>query len=601
VEVLGNCTLGESLHMQHEDDSLLVHGTLGVDCRVAEIPEDHLSAGKVELKGGFETLWHTDRAYWETGTHQTVFSGDTTQNVFIRGVSNCRFENLCLHNPNVSFNSNIPNLKLREDAVLTGTKNLRIDRELELNGHSLTVSHPELTVQFNQSKTLNGALSVSGDLLLEQALTFDHGTLTVGGSCELRDSLTMYEEDDYLLVHGNLTLETRENTPTKRLTAGIVEVKGDLNVNYKEEYAYYAMGTHRTVLSGTKRQNVNVAGAYNRMENLVAENHDLSLSHMYYLGLGEDTVLTGTQRLSLQTELNLKGHSLTTTGDVDFNGTALNGELHLDGDLKLNNCEISGLITVGGNAEIPNRLTIHNGSLQVQGSCEVENGLVMDHARSYLLVGGNFDLSTRESMAEDHLSGGTLEVRGNLSIRDGRLDKRTFRQSGSHKVVLSGKAVQTLWVSQSNELNCLTNLYLQNPYVNFSGYHHCLILREDTAILSTENLNLGTLDLNGYRLLYNGTLNAKNRVTEDSAMVSVAVTDGVVTAKGFAAEETPVHVLVTGYCADGRLTVCEVLTFSGEQQMQETLNTTAWENCAEIKTMVVSHDYEPICPVFPVL
>ena len=74
-----------------------------------------------------------------------------------------------------------------------------------------------------------------------------------------------------------------------------------------------------------------------------------------------------------------------------------------------------------------------------------------------------------------------------------------------------------------------------------------------------------------------------------------------ITVVNSAAKETAYALKTDAEYLDQAMKEAEGLTFSGEQQMQETLNTTVWENCAEIKTMVVSHDYEPICPVFPVL
>ena len=120
-------------------------------------------------------------------------------------------------------------------------------------------------------------------------------------------------------------------------------------------------------------------------------------------------------------------------------------------------------------------------------------------------------------------------------------------------------------------------------------------LGADAAIWATPRLHVDTLNLKGYRLVYGGEVQTKDVETGGSAMVQVGITDGVVTAKGFADKDTPVHVLVTGYRAGGQLVKCQVMTFQNEAEMNQTLDTANWQNCAEIKTMILTEDHAPIC------
>ena len=73
---------------------------------------NYLSAGTVEVKGDFADTANSNSYYhyWETGTHKTIFSGNSVQNVSFVDPEDNRFETLILRNNSedgVVFNSHI--------------------------------------------------------------------------------------------------------------------------------------------------------------------------------------------------------------------------------------------------------------------------------------------------------------------------------------------------------------------------------------------------------------------------------------------------------------------------------------------------------------
>lgn len=610
LHVGGDLNLDFSMIMQHPDDYLLVNGDLSIEPRQEQ--SDHLSAGTVELKGDvyLDNLVTDNYAYYETGTHKTIFSGDGYQEFWGSNVYQAQFENLYLENPHVDFGTTIAQLKLREDTTITATENLRIAGSLELNGYTLTVQHPTLLVELGRENTLNGKLLISGNLLAQDTLTFDQAEIRITGNCELRESLVMQHEDDYLLVRGDFIVEhgTYPDDPVgaDHLTAGTVELKGNYiqhNGNGSSYYAYCETGTHQTIFSGDKSQRIIMSNTreIDQFYNLVLTNPLVDLGVVHRMRLGADATITETPRLTVNNLLDLNGHTLSLSGDADIRAmqTAENdtGHLQVAGNLFLYETAVSGQITVGGNLESTKALTFADATVTVGGSCALSESLVMRHPGDYLLVCGNLDIEEHTQIPEDHLTAGTVEVKGWFRV-DRYSPDRSYWETGSHRTIFSGTAEQDIYLNSS--ANQFWNPIIRNPLVNFRSKIASLVLQADTSITGTPNLQVGILDLNGHHLIYTGRLTLDTPAsTASGSMLQVSSQKGVVSVSGIVSEEMPVRVLVIGYDSHNRMLVCEVITVSSAAAVQS-IDTTQWSNCTTIKTFILDDSYVPLSPTIPV-
>ncbi len=108
VTVGGNCQIDRQLKMKNANDYLLVNGNLTMSINYNS--SDSLTAGTVEVKGNFTEQSNSGSGsrYWETGTHKTIFSGRSVQQISFSDPSYNRFATLILRNRSqegVVFNS----------------------------------------------------------------------------------------------------------------------------------------------------------------------------------------------------------------------------------------------------------------------------------------------------------------------------------------------------------------------------------------------------------------------------------------------------------------------------------------------------------------
>ena len=134
----------------------------------------------------------------------------------------------------------------------------------------------------------------------------------------------------------------------------------------------------------------------------------------------------------------------------------------MDGDLYLN----GGTIDLNGHKlTVYNSLVQSNGTMYVHGGQVIVTGnyriqtknadgtysnsygiLVMTNAADYVQVGGGFVTQSYYSH-NTYLTAGTLEVKGDFTQKlfDSSSGHTNFNASGSHKVVLSGTSLQTVY------------------------------------------------------------------------------------------------------------------------------------------------------------
>lgn len=647
LQVAGNLEVLHGLHMHDKNDYLLVNGDLDIGWGVHVNDPLHLTAGTVELKGDFSTgnFNSFEYSYRETGTHRTVLSGTGTQTLLFND-EDVRLENLYIRNPNICFQNYVPYFQLEEDAVISDTGTLTA-WEMDLNGHSLTLDGNLFTYDLTMGggtlevsgnaeiegiTALNGTMTVGGNLDMAETLVFDGGSLHVTGDCYLPASMTMRKAEDYLRVDGTLTLFAREDDPLPddHLSAGTVELKGDLqfdDMGVCQHNAYHETAGHKTILSGDSRQTLwfhNAASA-NRLENLCIRNPQTALYMVKNVRLGEDAAITVTgdnreQRVVVNGTLDLNGHSLTIDASGWTNTTvpaveltaissSKGGRLSVDGDVTLTGGTLSGEVSVTGDLTVHSLLTFAEAQLSVGGNCDLPYSFVMQSDADYLLVGGDLTLWSNSALPSDHLSAGTVELKGDLSANGGD-NYYSYHATNTHRTIFSGKGVQRVRMGAMYDHKVL-QACLRNPDVVMESVF-TLRLMESAVISDLSGWHLyGKLDLNGQKLTALGAFDPKKvpitdaqapegasvgvlqmTVETDTEEVPAAVT--ITVPEAMVAEED-LHILFTGYDDLHRMVVCQAMHFTSESQMTQTLSRENWPECKTTRIYWLEGDFAPFC------
>jgi len=427
------------------------------------------------------------------------------------------------------------------------------------------------------------------------------GVLRVEGNLTTSRSLHMHHEDDYLLVYGDLKMENGVHSDhPDHLTAGTVELKGDLTTSTYSFWnvPYHATGTHRTVISGTKEQNIHFYGEKISVANLCLRNPKVEFFGLDYARLAEDASISGTDDLYIH-ELDLNGYSLIQNSKMGINTLHMNGgNLRVAGDLDIHTPNtVDGVIRTGGNLNLTETLPFEQGQVHVAGNCYLPGNLIMRDEEDYLFVGGELKLKSRDYIPADHLSAGTVELQGDL--RDdvfGANSYYIYHETGTHRTIFSGTEPQSVWFKTTTEQNVL-QVCLRNPLTEL-GMVYNVRLMEDGALAHPEKCKIqGTLDLNGHKLAAQGQFAVLRNVTGGSGLMQMTVdaNSQAVTINRPVAGTDPIYVLFMGYNADGKLLIHQIMTFDTEEEMTATLRLENWPECAEIRALLLKDGYIPFC------
>ena len=262
----------------------------------------NLAKSVLEVKGDFN-LKNAD--FIVTDNHTILLSGDSSQKMEFSNYENkiCNLEITNTSEEGVSLDKSI---MLYVDGNLTDEDSKLHDENVTIKVDSID-SLKTTTCRYNLYIQDEGVLShdlkvegyiemhgnvdVNGHKLEAGRISLSSGILDVNeGRIEVANSfyisyygiLKMMTQKDYVLVNGEFGTSAY-NSHEGFLTAGVLEVKGDFNVNrYGKSFA--ATGDHTTILSGMTPkplsqyyQNIKIRSSYgNRFAHLVL-NKDLSL------------------------------------------------------------------------------------------------------------------------------------------------------------------------------------------------------------------------------------------------------------------------------------------------------------------------------------
>ncbi len=468
----GNYSSGY-LTMTNAEDYICVNGDFYV---YTYNSYSNLTNGTIEVKGNF-----TQRSYnsygWSnfapSGNHKVILSGESLQTVdFARTESrfnvleiqnysdegvvfktNVTIVELIDNDCNVSFaNGERSGWTLEADETIEGDVNLARGT-LDLNGHKLTITgnliHSGGTVLVN-----GGELEVQGDYRV-QALNGTSYTNSTG-------VLNMTNEADTVRVMGQFVMQSTASHSGK-LTAGTLEIGGNLTQAGANSYNFCTSGSHTVILNGTEKQTVSIndnGRDHSRFNNLKITNtsdEGVIFARMAYVVgnlYNTETPITNGWNIYAPTSMkfadNAWNHDIwicenrTLSEDLEIGGTLYlnNGTLNLNG----HTLSVKGNIYLnGGNCY----LNVNKGKLYVDGNFNMcqSNGnygygyLTMTNAEDYVCVNGDFYVYTY--YASSKLTNGTIEVKGNFTQKMYPYGyANNFAPSGSHKVILSGGKLQ---------------------------------------------------------------------------------------------------------------------------------------------------------------
>jgi hypothetical protein len=342
------------LNMTNANDYMLVKGNFYF--RSYYNQSGYLTAGTLEVKGNFTQRSSSNNAgFYASGTHTTILSGEGLQKVNFDNTS-ARFNTLELRNfsfdgvvleTTVTRNDLITNgcnilvyngersgWKLTGDEVIDGDVYLT-SGTLDLNGYTLTINGN--LIQSGGTVKINaGNLIISGDYRIQSNTNGVYGN-SVG-------ILNMTNTADVVSVGGSFITQSTVSH-NGYLTAGTLEVSGNLRQVYGTQYNFYTSGTHTTVLNGDTAQSVNIYNSHDsqsHLNNLKIENTSETgvtfATQVYVLGKLYNTESKLTNLKNLYTYTNTSFPDDEWSHDLYLNNNfTLKSDLHIIGNLYLQN------------------------------------------------------------------------------------------------------------------------------------------------------------------------------------------------------------------------------------------------------------------------
>jgi fibronectin type 3 domain-containing protein len=526
--------------MNKPTDYILISGNLTISSN--KNLKEKLTDGTLELKGDFnQSSATTPYAYYASGTHKTVFSGDAVQSVSFSDY-NSRFNVLEIKNTSddgvifktdtfygtlIDLNSRahftetvISPRTLSENEVINGNF-VFSEGSLNLGGYSLTING-NLTHSGGVIEIGSGNLIINGDYLIEKP--------EEDGSISASDGkIIMNNEQGNLTINGNFVFNN-VNNHYGYLSAGTISFGGNINLG---TMSISNSGTLIVEIFGNEKQIVTGNGS-NSIKNILFENTSEEgveiLLRIYAFGnlyCSENTVLIGSENIYVQNTASFSGS--VWNGNINLYGLRKFPNVRISGDVYTNNYSIFNLdkdITIYGdlyinasgyqNSQNDHRLTVLG---------DVYGPLCMSDDGDYVLINGNYFFSQNSS-----LTNGVLEVKGDI-LPNNDEQSAVITASGSHKLILSGDKAQTLKLENANtklntvELRNFSNdgvIFTDNVIINNLIVNNCKITMPETSgtniIESSITLvndrtiegdlyfNAGTINLNGFKLTILGDL-----------------------------------------------------------------------------------------------
>lgn len=276
----GNYCAGDGgLIMENPLDSIVIGGNFILESVNASY---HSFWGTMTVKGDIEQKYveNTDPEITKDGSRfygnkdfKLILAGDSSQTISLESKTG-RLNNLELQNEDITVKGYLDAqlisdgvIKLPEDGMLEITRLSLQNHKLDIKGSTDSVVKASGSVDLGG---LDGHLLIPGDYIQSSgSLRIGEGIMEIGGDLLLLDRdddgnditgdgrLAMAEEEGYLVVKGDITMQSTQNS---NLSKGTIVLSGDLIQKAGEDGSgtgsITASESHKTVLAGDGPQNV---------------------------------------------------------------------------------------------------------------------------------------------------------------------------------------------------------------------------------------------------------------------------------------------------------------------------------------------------------
>lgn len=487
IIISGNLILADNPREEYRKGNISLYGDsklfVGGNLVCSSTGASSFGNGTLEIRG--DMIFSNDEGGFKADSnHTTIFSGEKLQTIIVANptsafdiveIKNNSADGVCFESP-VSYTELIDNgckvtqvknavsgWTLSDDEIIDGDLNL-IGGVLDLNGYKLTVNGN--LIQSSGTVFVNGGeLCVSGDYRIQTKRGEEYSN-SFG-------ILKMINESDIVKVSGSFVMQSTVSREDY-LSAGTLEIGGDLVAAGGYSSNFKTSGLHTIVLNGTKKQRVEIS-SYLSISNLMIRNTSSEgvefVNITYVMGKLYDTSSKITNGKNLYVTDTTDFADNAWSADITFSKTpslvpdfyiggslyldsvlTLNGDMTVDGSLHVNkDINLNGhTLNVGENLRLDSMIYVNGGKLYIDNKLDIsrEYGassgyLYMNNADDYVLVNGDVYIYSYENT---YFTRGTLEIKGDFTQKDYGSDANI---SFTGKVILSGTEIQKITVENA--------------------------------------------------------------------------------------------------------------------------------------------------------
>ena len=342
------------------------------------------------------------------------------------------------------------------DGDYTLTQNVTVNGDLyhtkgtlDLNGHTLTVKGT-LYLKGGNIYVDGGSLNINGDLNACVGVKNSEGkTEYYGGYISMSSGK--------VIVNGDFnTLCNYDYYGSEALSGGTIELKGNLNDYRNDGYSDDGLVSYGTtfVFSGTGEQKIKATDGYIELSNVEFVNKEKT-----------GTVICDDTRITCHIEKDetVTGDILVSSMELNGHKFTVNGNLNIGNKLNFDDGSIAGTLKVTGSVTNWGAINVGSGTAYIGGNYEahipVKNSEgKYDYYGGYIsirsgkvIVNGDFNtLCNYDYYGSEALSGGTIELKGNLNdYRNDGYPGDGLRGYGT-KFVFSGTGKQVISVKDGS-------------------------------------------------------------------------------------------------------------------------------------------------------
>ena len=393
--------------------------------------------GKIRLKGNLKQLKTVDTANAAVKDNLYIsgakveFCGTEKQEIYFENPEDSYIKRPVFTNSNVEFPNGLHGWKLEQDEEIPG---VRLIGDLNLNGHALTVKGNLIQESGQMYLNVDSKLKVEGDYRIQKETDGEgeEKTYTESTGCIYMTDGEMEIDGDFVTESTKKYIWSTISDSSNVFDGGKIRLKGNLKqlktvdtANAAVKDNLYISGA-KVEFCGTEKQEIyfeNPEDSY--IKRPVFTNSNVEFPNgLHGWGLTQNVTLDNSVKSTCGT-FDLNGYSLTINGDLVQTSGTMN--IH------------AGQLNVSGNYEIESETVDKNtGKVCKTNSLGV---LLMTRATDMVNIGADFVMHSSTSHS-GKLTAGTMYVGGNFSQKNG--SEYGFCASGTHTVVLNGKAVQNV-------------------------------------------------------------------------------------------------------------------------------------------------------------